>query len=993
MLFICPLMVYSEDDHPRKVDLIESEPYFNPIVNINAEPSCIVNNCVNVITGAFVNAETDLVVAGATPIVIRREYSSYTRKEGTLGRGWNINHYGKIKYAKGDKVDKALLYENSTLPILLKATGSIFEYHYLRISDKALSKGVTNCSSGLISGTTNMRNSYYTYKAKRPSKSKHPSVGHYHSCNGDILEFNWYEEDGDHWQEGIETHRLAANRVAAGNILRYNYEMCTKLSSIQVYSDENSTSPLASVVFDYGKWIHDKNCPTLEISGHDGRFVRYKYSLPLIQRGKVTYRSMIDQVERSDGPNQYFVYNPRTSDIDEQISGINGENGRFLRIWYYEKGRNCVDGVGRFIWNKKHYAFGRVKALEEPVGVDAQPITTHQFIYHEDKKSKDHDRFGLTTVVDALGYHTDYQYNKDLRLNKVIRYLGYDLSTPYSYETLDWVGGSYINLYGRHFYDGEGNEIFSRSYQYGRGNNVIQESIQGNLTGNGTSEYTLKYDYKDTDLLRVAFDGAKRTEYAYVPKTNLLSCEFVYENNVLKLRKFYKYDANNILKREVIDDGTSLDENNLEGATQRIIREMKNSLNTFPTGLPLTEKQMCWDFEKQEEVLIKKIYYRYSIEGKLISKTIFGRDLKKFTEEFFQYGKFGNMVRSMDAMGNVTTYGYDANNNQNEERGPDPSTHKNYEYDFMNRRTAEVVRRAGQEPVVTRYYYDYVGNKIATIDPYGHKTEYEYDSFGRLLKTIHPEVSDLSGTLVHPVASTAYNHLSSPTENVDANGNIEQAAYTIRGKPYIKTHADGTQERFEYHPNGLLKQQTSSLGITTFYTYDGLGKLIAEAKCSPDGEVFSTRSWKYSAFHLLEEIDPEGISTHYTYYPNGMVRSITRESSRTEIEYDNFWRKYKTKRYFGPNEADCTIDVLEYDPLDRVIEERTEDFFGTVFRRRQFGYDRIGNKVQEIVWGEHGPLVTYTEYDSIARPVKVIEPNGEVTITQYDEHHRYQLNK
>jgi len=57
-------------------------------------PSNIVGGCVCVITGEYVDCETDVEVPGPEPLVIRRCYSSQDPK-GNLAN-WTINHHDLV---------------------------------------------------------------------------------------------------------------------------------------------------------------------------------------------------------------------------------------------------------------------------------------------------------------------------------------------------------------------------------------------------------------------------------------------------------------------------------------------------------------------------------------------------------------------------------------------------------------------------------------------------------------------------------------------------------------------------------------------------------------------------------------------------------------------------------------------------------------------------------------------------------------------------------
>ena len=59
------------------------------------EPSCFVNQTVNVITGNYHENEIDLEVAGPHPLFFQRSYVS-NNNNGSLCYQWNTNHVGEV---------------------------------------------------------------------------------------------------------------------------------------------------------------------------------------------------------------------------------------------------------------------------------------------------------------------------------------------------------------------------------------------------------------------------------------------------------------------------------------------------------------------------------------------------------------------------------------------------------------------------------------------------------------------------------------------------------------------------------------------------------------------------------------------------------------------------------------------------------------------------------------------------------------------------------
>ena len=87
-----------------------------------------------------------------------------------------------------------------------------------------------------------------------------------------------------------------------------------------------------------------------------------------------------------------------------------------------------------------------------------------------------------------------------------------------------------------------------------------------------------------------------------------------------------------------------------------------------------------------------------------------------------------------------------------------------------------------------------------------------------------------------------------------------------------------------------------------------------------------TRS-QYNAFHLISETDPEGIKTEYRYDNAGRLIESKKAGRVTTYVYDVLGRTSEVREHFN---GGYIAKIKDYDFLDRVIEERTEDDKGVV---------------------------------------------------------------
>ncbi|WP_322802579.1 hypothetical protein [Thermoflexus sp.] len=182
----------------------------------------------------------------------------------------------------------------------------------------------------------------------------------------------------------------------------------------------------------------------------------------------------------------------------------------------------------------------------------------------------------------------------------------------------------------------------------------------------------------------------------------------------------------------------------------------------------------------------------------------------------YAYDLDNHLIAVMDAAGKVTRYEYDllgwrTAEIRNFREGEPPSSDVNvttcyaydpvgdlvkvtdpngiaicYEYDVLNRRTAEIRNcRPGEPPgpdvnVVARYEYDRVGNLVRRTDPNGHATRLVDDGLNRLVARTDPEGHTIT---------FAYDRVGNLIRRVDARGDPTTWAYDALNRPIPVTDA------------------------------------------------------------------------------------------------------------------------------------------------------------------------------------------------------------
>ncbi|MFZ0564649.1 MAG: hypothetical protein WAM28_00405, partial [Chlamydiales bacterium] len=500
-------------------------------------------------------------------------------------------------------------------------------------------------------------------------------------------------------------------------------------------------------------------------------------------------------------------------------------------------------------------------------------------------------------------------------------------------------------------------------YTYDKNQNPIQEQV-----GKGKEWRTLTRTFSDDGfnlkLSETDRDG-KLTCYTYIPDTNLLASEIVYEESAIRKRTFHFYDDCAVHIKTIIDDGQTADPNDLEGVTLRKITKITPRQKSPCFGLPETVEEKTIDSFGNEK-LLKKISYVYHPSGKIHKERHYDANNTHCYTITHTYDGQERLTSTTDPLGFKTTFTYDQNNNLTSISGPRPDQHREITYDKANRPIRIAEWQSDGTILITEKKYDKLGQVIEEIDPCKNRTSYRYDVLGRVISIHHPDGG---------IELKEYDIVGNLIKEIDPEGHETRKTYNPFSQPLSIYHPDGSEEHFTYHPTGTLRSHTDKNGATTFYTYDIFDHPIKAETYSDSGQLLKTITSTWSAFNKLSETEGNR-TTVYTYDYAGRKTDEQTAYQGTGYHYD------KLGRLTLIQEGDTSI-IEEFDANDRPLQTRTETS-GILQTKEEYRYDQAGNQTHRI----HASGCTETLFNTQGKPLSIKDPLGFTTHFSYTYHNQ-----
>ncbi len=313
----------------------------------------------------------------------------------------------------------------------------------------------------------------------------------------------------------------------------------------------------------------------------------------------------------------------------------------------------------------------------------------------------------------------------------------------------------------------------------------------------------------------------------------------------------------------------------------------------------------------------------------------------------------GRVKKVINHANTFTQFGYDAGGRRSSVTDPLGRVTR-YVYDHYGRLTT-VVDPMNQ---ATRYSYDLMGNLLALTDAKNQTTTFEYDSHNRVKKTIYPGGAFETFT---------YDSRRQLTTMVDRKGTTTTYAYDDLGRLTGKTFSDGTPA-FSYTYDVAGRMLTAVNGTDTLtWVYNLAGELLSEQSA----RNASTVAYQYDDGGNRVEVKLDGtVFVTYAYDDASRLTSITRGTNIFGFAYDNANRRTSMTYPNGINTA------YTYDNLNRLTNlAATKTSTGTPITNFGYQYDAADNRTQKST-------LDYTEdygYDALQRLTRADRTNPGAT--------------
>lgn len=414
-------------------------------------------------------------------------------------------------------------------------------------------------------------------------------------------------------------------------------------------------------------------------------------------------------------------------------------------------------------------------------------------------------------------------------------------------------------------------------------------------------------------------------------------------------------------------------------------------------------------------VLITSTYDSYGRQTSLVDKNA--------GTVTYTYDAFGQLTQQTDNNGNSNTMLYDDLGRITGRQGAEGTTTYEYYKDnttgCSNNNLSKVTAFNG---IIKQYTFDNLKRPITeqvTVDGTNYTTQYSYDSYSNLIKTIYPSGVvennnyDANGILMSVTGGNAASPITLFTAT-QMNGSGQYAGYTLgNGKASTNTYNYGIPTRFytqgiqdlnmsfDYAKGNLLSRSDAIKNITENFQYDALNRLT---QASVNGTVQLNMNYDGNSSFSMGNITSKSDAGNYVYKTDKIhaVAYITNpvgaqappaiiSTNQQLISYTPFLKTASVTE--GAYEIDYTYGA-DYQRVKSILKQNnsiieTKYYLGNYEKQisggvtREIHYVSGGNGLCAIIERENGVNNFYFVYtDHLGSLVTVTDINGNVVAEQ-----------
>ncbi|AIQ45744.1 hypothetical protein R70723_07495 [Paenibacillus sp. FSL R7-0273] len=567
-------------------------------------------------------------------------------------------------------------------------------------------------------------------------------------------------------------------------------------------------------------------------------------------------------------------------------------------------------------------------------GTDQSSFTEEQYTY---------DNYGnVLTYINPKNYKTTYSYHSTFK------------SIPITKET---------------------------TYGIATGSPVAEKYVQ---TVSATKPEVTKSEQKYKNTLADTVEQTDTTEYTYDTYGNVLTVKLLLENNRSQLTT-YTYDSNSLfpvsVKQNVTKNGTTRSvEEKYEYTSGTGWQKGYLDPNAVKAG---TSAAASRKYETEYDLIGRVTKIRSSMNA--------GESVKP--ERTFSYtydtANQSYTVQGMDEEGNKTSSLYDGLGRIREVKAPaantvmdsttlahTPATKQSYTYNGLG----EVIGVKDGLNHTTSYEYDNVGRIKQTTTPLG---QIYGSSYNDMLRSI---------TTTSPITATTQAVTEQTTDELGRMTNVKQLnsnptssdvlqrsiAYEVGSDPFQIQNTDSNGNQTTYQGNGLglltnLEQTINGLSQTSTYGYNKLRQITSK---QVEGQILTTYDYDERGQRISKTDSNEGTET-YGYDDNGnLVEGTDRLGNPAQHSYDE--RNQLTGWNYGAAGNAVTASFTYY---KNGLRKSMTDETGTT----QYLYNR-DSTLRKVTFPD-GKTIQY-EYDNAGNRAKMTDPFGAITLYTYDDDNR-----